>query len=240
MRWAFEGVIFEPSGVDHQSPGSSFVVGGELVKEIFGGEQPIGPMYAFVGISGMAKMSSSRGSVPTPTDALEIMEPQVLRWLYARRKPQQSFTIAFDQEIYRLYDEWDALGRKVHDGTAPPAHAAAYERAIGTAAGRLPGTPRVFPYRTLASVVDITTADADQMLRILRDLDPDARALDDLAEVSPRLDCAQEWVRTQMSADDRTRVRDVPDTQLLGTLDDDARASLAMLLDGSMTAVLRC
>jgi lysyl-tRNA synthetase class 1 len=231
MRWAYEGVIFEPSGVDHQSPGSSFVVGGELVKEIFGGEQPIGPMYAFVGISGMAKMSSSRGGVPTPTDALEIMEPQVLRWLYARRKPQQSFTIAFDQEIYRLYDEWDALGRKVHDGSAPPAHAAAYERAIGTAAGLLPGTPRVLPYRTLASVIDITTADTGQMLRILRDLDPGTRALDDLAEVSPRLDCAREWVRTQMSADDRTRVRDVPDTQLLGTLDDNARAALTMLLD---------
>jgi lysyl-tRNA synthetase class 1 len=231
MRWAYEGVIFEPSGVDHQSPGSSFVVGGELVKEIFGGEQPIGPMYAFVGISGMAKMSSSRGSVPTPRDALEIMEPQVLRWLYARRKPQQSFTIAFDQEIYRLYDEWDALGRKVRDGTAPPAHAAAYERAVGTAAGRLPGTPRILPYRTLASVVDITTADAEQMLRILRELDPDTSALDDLAEVSPRLDCAREWVRTQMSADDRTRVRDGPDAQLLATLGDKERESLAMLLD---------
>ena len=77
-------------------------------------------MYAFVGISGMAKMSSSKGSVPTPSDALEIMEPQVLRWLYARRKPQQSFTVAFDQEIYRLYDEWDALGRKVAAGTVAP------------------------------------------------------------------------------------------------------------------------
>ncbi|EST31361.1 hypothetical protein N566_20680, partial [Streptomycetaceae bacterium MP113-05] len=37
MRWAYEGVTFEPSGVDHQSPGSSFVVGGQLVKEVFGG-----------------------------------------------------------------------------------------------------------------------------------------------------------------------------------------------------------
>ncbi len=66
MRWAYEGVIFEPSGVDHSSPGSSFVVGGQIVREIFDGVQPIGPMYAFVGISGMAKMSSSKGGVPTP------------------------------------------------------------------------------------------------------------------------------------------------------------------------------
>ncbi|RBL82764.1 lysine--tRNA ligase, partial [Streptomyces cavourensis] len=50
MRWAYEGVIFEPSGVDHSSPGSSFVVGGQIVREVFDGVQPIGPMYAFVGI----------------------------------------------------------------------------------------------------------------------------------------------------------------------------------------------
>ena len=44
MRWAHEHVVFEPSGVDHQSPGSSFVVGGQIVKEVFGGTRPIGQM----------------------------------------------------------------------------------------------------------------------------------------------------------------------------------------------------
>ncbi len=143
MRWAYEGVIFEPSGVDHSSPGSSFVVGGQIVREVFDGVQPIGPMYAFVGISGMAKMSSSKGGVPTPADALKIMEAPLLRWLYARRKPNQSFKIAFDQEIQRLYDEWDSLGRKVADGTVLPADAAAYSRAVRTAAGsfRAPRAP---------------------------------------------------------------------------------------------------
>jgi lysyl-tRNA synthetase class 1 len=231
MRWAYEGVIFEPSGVDHQSPGSSFVVGGELVREIFGGEQPIGPMYAFVGISGMAKMSSSKGSVPTPSDALEIMEPQVLRWLYARRKPQQSFTVAFDQEIYRLYDEWDALGRKVAEGGATPSHAAAFARAVGTVAGPLPRTPVTLPYRTLASIVDITTGNPAQVLRILRDLDPENHPIDRLDEVRPRLDCARAWVLTQMAADQRTVVRGEPDEALLATLSPPERDSLAMLLD---------
>ncbi|MGB8941182.1 MAG: lysine--tRNA ligase, partial [Streptomyces sp.] len=137
MRWAYEGVIFEPSGVDHSSPGSSFVVGGQIVREIFDGVQPIGPMYAFVGISGMAKMSSSKGGVPTPADALKIMEAPLLRWLYARRRPNQSFKIAFDQEIQRLYDEWDKLDAKVADGSVLPADAAAHSRAVRTAAGPL-------------------------------------------------------------------------------------------------------
>ncbi|MHB9852739.1 lysine--tRNA ligase [Streptomyces krungchingensis] len=230
MRWAHEGVIFEPSGVDHSSPGSSFQVGGQIVG-IFGGKQPIGPMYAFVGISGMAKMSSSKGGVPTAADALQIMEPQLLRWLYARRRPNQSFKIAFDQEIQRLYDEWDKLAGKVADGSVLPADAAAYARAVGTAAGELPRTPRPMPYRTLASVADITAGAEDQTLRILSELDPQ-NPLGSLDEVRPRLGKAETWINTQVPAEERTVVRDEPDAELLGSLDERGRASLRLLLEG--------
>ncbi|MET9642432.1 lysine--tRNA ligase [Streptomyces syringium] len=231
MRWAYEGVIFEPSGVDHSSPGSSFVVGGQIVRKVFGGEQPIGPMYAFVGISGMAKMSSSKGGVPTPGDALRIMEAPLLRWLYARRKPNQSFKIAFDQEIQRLYDEWDKLASKVADGTVLPADAAAYSRAVRTAAGDLPTTPRPLPYRTLASVVDITGGHDEQTLRILSDLDP-ANPVTSLDETRPRLDRAEHWINTQVPAESRTIVREEPDTETLAALDDQARESLRLLIAG--------
>ncbi|MFF7731109.1 lysine--tRNA ligase [Streptomyces sp. NPDC008001] len=231
MRWAYEGVIFEPSGVDHSSPGSSFVVGGQIVRKVFGGEQPIGPMYAFVGISGMAKMSSSKGGVPTPGDALKIMEAPLLRWLYARRKPNQSFKIAFDQEIQRLYDEWDKLEAKVADGTVLPADAAAHTRAARTAAGELPRTPRPLPYRTLASVVDITAGHDEQTLRILSDLDP-ANPVTSLDEVRPRLDRAEHWINTQVPAESRTIVRSEPDTELLASLDEQGRESLRLLLEG--------
>ncbi|MEV5736528.1 lysine--tRNA ligase [Streptomyces sp. NPDC052292] len=230
MRWAYEGVIFEPSGVDHSSPGSSFQVGGQIVG-IFGGEQPIGPMYAFVGISGMAKMSSSRGGVPTPADALQIMEPQLLRWLYARRRPNQSFKIAFDQEIQRLYDEWDKLAAKVTDGSALPGDLAAYTRAVGTAAGELPRTARPLPYRTLASVADITAGHEDQALRILSELDPE-QPLASLDEARPRYDKAEAWINTHVPADQRTIVRDEPDAELLKSLDEASQQSVRLLLDG--------
>ncbi|MFV0128429.1 lysine--tRNA ligase [Streptomyces sp. HMX112] len=231
MRWAYEGVIFEPSGVDHSSPGSSFVVGGQIVREVFDGVQPIGPMYAFVGISGMAKMSSSKGGVPTPADALKIMEAPLLRWLYARRKPNQAFKIAFDQEIQRLYDEWDKLEAKVADGSALPADAAAHSRAVRTAAGELPRTPRPLPYRTLASVADITAGHDEQTLRILSELDP-ANPLTSLDEVRPRLDRAENWITTQVPAEQRTIVRSEPDAELLGSLDEQGRESLRLLLEG--------
>ncbi|GHJ34789.1 lysine--tRNA ligase [Streptomyces sp. TS71-3] len=239
MRWAYEGVVFEPSGVDHSSPGSSFQVGGQIVRAVFDGEQPIGPMYAFVGISGMAKMSSSRGGVPTPADALRIMEPQLLRWLYARRRPNQSFKIAFDQEIQRLYDEWDRLAAKVAQSAAGgedapavlPADAAAHARAVGTAAGELPRTPRPLPYRTLASVADITAGQGEQALRILSDLDPE-HPLDSLDEARPRFDKAEAWINTYVPAEQRTLVREGADTELLASLGESDRESLRLLVEG--------
>jgi lysyl-tRNA synthetase class 1 len=232
MRWAYEGVLFEPSGVDHSSPGSSFQVGTRLVSSIFGVDPPIGPMYAFVGISGMAKMSSSKGGVPIALDALRIMEPQLLRWMYVRRRPNQSFNVSFDQEIQRLYDEWDSLSRKVSIGTAAPADAVAHGRAIATvAAGILPTTPRPLPYRALASIADITTGNEAQMLRIVRDLDTED-PITTLAEVRPRLDCAAAWVTSHVPAEERTHVRAAPDEAVLSTLSDDDRESLRLLVSG--------
>jgi len=139
--------------------------------------------------------------------------------------------VAFDQEIQRLYDEWDALDRKVGDGTANAVDATSYDRAIRTAAGKLAVTPRPLPYRTLASVVDITTGQQDQIIRILGELDPE-RPLVDLTEVRPRLDKAGAWVTKHVPAEQRTQVRTTPDTERLSALSEDDRASLQLLLDG--------
>ncbi|HET9967377.1 MAG TPA: lysine--tRNA ligase [Streptosporangiaceae bacterium] len=231
MRWAYERVTFEPAGVDHSSPGSSFTVGGHLVKEIFGGEMPLHFGYAFVGTAGgSSKMSSSAGRAPTPADALEILEAPLVRWLYARRRPEQSFTIAFDAEVGRTYDEWDALTRKVAGGKAEPASVAAYGRASATAEGPLPVTPRPIQFRTLASVADITAGDETQILRILRDLtaeDP-VTALD---EVRPRLDRAEAWVAGYMDPAARTVVRPEPDLDRLADLTDPERTEIKILTE---------
>ena len=231
MRWAYERVTFEPAGVDHSSPGSSFTVGGELVSKIFGGEMPLHFGYAFVGTTGgSSKMSGSAGGAPTPSDALEIFEAPLLRWLYARRRPEQSITLAFGQEVGRVYDEWDALSRRVADGTADVPARTVFARASGTAEGPLPVTPRPLPFRTLASVADITAGDQAQILRILRDLtagDP----IGSLDEVRPRLDCAQAWVAGYIAPADRTQVRDQPDAERLAVLTDSERGAVKLLTE---------
>jgi lysyl-tRNA synthetase class 1 len=215
MRWAFEGVAFEAGGVDHSSPGSSFTVGSELVREIFGGQPPVYLPYSFVGTR----------------DALRIIEAPLVRWLYVRRRPNQAITVAFDQEVSRLYDEWDALSARIAGGQADEFEARVYARSIGSAEKALPLTPRPLPFRTLASIVDITTGDRTQMLRILRDMTvPDPIA--SLDEVSPRLDRAQAWVEEHIPAEELTRVRTAPDHDLLGSLTAAQRESLRLLRDG--------
>ena len=231
MRWAYEHVTFEPAGVDHSSPGSSFTVGEELVTEIFGGEMPLHFGYSFVGTSGSAKMSGSRGGAPTPADALEIFEPALLRWLYARRRPEQSITLAFNEEVVRTYDEWDALSRKVAEGSATPPRYAEFVRASSTSDGPLPATPRPLRFSTLASLADVTAGDETQMLRAVRDLTADD-PVDTLDEVRPRLDCAQAWITEYVAPADRTQVRTEPDHGRLAVLTESERDAIKLLLNG--------
>jgi len=230
MRWSYEHVTFEPAGVDHASPGSSFTVGEALVTEIFGGEMPLHFGYAFVGHKGgSSKMSGSRGGAPTPADALEIFEAPLLRWLYARRRPEQGFTLAFDDEVGRIYDEWDRLGTKAAEGNLEPASYAVFVRASSTSDGPLPATPRPLRFSTLASAADITAGDPTQMLRIVRDLTADD-PVDNLDEVRPRLDCAQAWVNGYVAPAKRTQVRTEPDYARLAALAGSERESVDLLL----------
>lgn len=229
MRWAYEGVDFEPGGLDHSTPGSSYTVGKELVKRVFDFRAPSYVAYAFVGFAGVQKMSSSAGGVPTAADALRILEAPILRWLYVRRQPKQAFNIDFGAEVVRLYDEWDALGRKAADGAKRDAQVLAFERASSTAAaGRLP-TPRVVvSFRLLSSVADVTAGSAELISRIVGDV---GHAHDSVDDLQPRLGRAMAWMSDFVPAEDRTTVREKPDAERLAALSAEEEIWLRQLLD---------
>ncbi|WP_244930311.1 lysine--tRNA ligase [Nocardioides sp. W7] len=229
MRWAYEGVDFEPGGLDHSTPGSSYTVGKELVKRVFDFRAPSYVAYAFVGFAGMQKMSSSAGGVPTAADALQILEAPILRWLYARRQPKQAFDIDFGAEVVRLYDEWDALGRKAANPDKRDAQVLAFERASSTAAAGVLPTPRVVvPFRLLSSVADVTAGSTEQVSRIVGEVGHPHDSVDDL---QPRLGKAATWVTEFVPDSERTTVRTSPDVERLAALDEDESRWLDQLLD---------
>jgi lysyl-tRNA synthetase class 1 len=233
MRWAVEGVDFEPGGLDHSTPGSSYTVGKELVKRVFGFRAPSYVAYAFVGFAGVQKMSSSSGGVPTAADALKILEAPILRWLYARRQPRQAFNIDFGVEVVRLYDEWDALARKAANPDKQDAQTLAFERASATAAaGTLPTPEVVVPFRVLSSVADVTAGSAELISRTVSHV---GHAHETVAELEPRLTRAMTWTRDFVPADQRTTVREKPDTERLSDLTEREQQWLALLVDGLLS-----
>ena len=207
MRWAFYHVDFEAAGADHASPGSSFTVGHELVADIFDMPKPAWFGYGFVGFAGMQKMSSSSGGVPTAADALKVLEAPILRWLYVRRAPKQAFTIDFGPEVVRLYDEWDALGRKAADPTKRDGAVLAWER---------------------ASVADVTAGSADLISQVISDVGFPHSSVTDL---EPRLSRAMAWTEEFVPESDRTIVRSSPDAARLAALTEDEALWLRLFLD---------
>jgi lysyl-tRNA synthetase class 1 len=229
MRWSVEGVDFEPGGVDHASPGSSYTVGKELVKQIYGGRAPSFVGYSFVGAGGQVKMSSSRGGVPTAADALQILEAPILRWLYVRRQPKQAFNVDFGAEVVRLNDERDARGKKAADPERADAQTLAFERASSTSsAGRLPTPAVVVPFRLLSSVADVTAGSAELISTIIGNVGHEHASV---ADLEPRLDKAMTWTSEFVPPEERTTVRETPDTDRLAALNEDEELWLRQLLD---------
>ncbi|MBM9458504.1 lysine--tRNA ligase [Nocardioides sp. zg-536] len=224
MRWTYEGVHFEPGGVDHASPGSSYTVGKEIVGPIFGGTAPSFVGYSFVGVAGMPKMSSSKGGVPTAAEALRILEAPILRWLYVRRQPKQAFNVDFGVEVLRLYDEWDALTKKAAVPEKRDAAVLAWERASATStAGTLP-TPAVpVPFRMLSSIADVTAGSREIIARTVGASE---------ADLEPRLTKAATWITDYVDPEDRTTVRTEADTARLSALTPEESRWLELLLAG--------
>jgi lysyl-tRNA synthetase class 1 len=230
MRWAHDSVTFESGGVDHSSPGSSYTVGSQIVREVFSAEPPVYLGYSFVGTRGAAKMSSSTGGTPVPMDALAVLEAPILRWLYARRRPNQSITIDLGGDAPRLYDEWDSLGQHVRSGTTALWERATYGRAVRTCAGELPTPRQTVPFKVLTSIIDITAGAPEQIARVLGGVLGDRRQVA-LADVEPRLALARAWLDAHVPPSERTHVRVQPDVALLESLSAPNRDAIAILLE---------
>jgi lysyl-tRNA synthetase class 1 len=233
MRWAYENVAFEPAGEDHHAPTASFTVGRSLVADLYGGHAPDTTVYSFVGLAGVGgKMSGSVGGAPIPATALDVLEPAILRWLYVRRLPGQSFQIDLSPRgVQRLYDEWDRLAGHVAAGDAPADEVAIHREAIESSAGEVERTARPVSFRLLASVADLTQGDRAQIARIvaahLGESPDDPEAL--LASLQPRLDCAIHYATELVPESERTRVRTAFDPATRDALDEQARAGVAQL-----------
>ncbi|MFQ5683577.1 MAG: lysine--tRNA ligase [Candidatus Binatia bacterium] len=108
MRWRHENVIFEPGGKDHATSGGSFDVSSEISTKVFHFKPPLFQPYEFIGLKELTgKMSGSSGQLLTPHEVLQIYQPEVLLWIFARIPPTRAFDLVVDDQISRIYEEFD-------------------------------------------------------------------------------------------------------------------------------------
>lgn len=235
MRWVHEQVDFEPAGEDHHAPSSSYASGSVLVREIFGGTAPYSFAYTFVGLAGgSSKMSSSAGGAAIPATALDVLEPAMLRWLYARRAPSQSFTIDLSpRAVQRLYDEWDQFGERVESAGASPIDAHLREVCLRTSTGTVDHSRRPVSFRLLASAADLTQANPEQIDRLVRHHVAGADALPSgdglLKELEPRLTCAINYATRLLPPEERTTTRTELNGEVWRELDEPTQKGVQML-----------
>lgn len=116
-RWSYEKVDFEPGGIDHSVYGGSYMTSKEIVK-IFDYEVPVYTFYEWVKIKGGKEFSSSRGNVLTLDEVEEIYEPEILRYLFVSTRPNKGFQISFDNDVIKIYEDYDELEEKYYNKTA--------------------------------------------------------------------------------------------------------------------------
>jgi lysyl-tRNA synthetase, class I len=92
--------------------GGSFDTAKAIVKELWGRNPPSYLMYDFVTLKGLGgKLSSSKGNVIRLQDVLEIYTPEIVRFLFAGTRPGSEFAIPFDDNVLKVYEDFDAIER---------------------------------------------------------------------------------------------------------------------------------
>jgi lysyl-tRNA synthetase class 1 len=144
-------------------------------------------------------MSSSKGEVIDLPDVLKVYTPEVTRYLFAGTRPNTEFTISFDLDVIKIYEDYDKTERIAWK--AEPAkdeglylkERRIYElsQAETTAEGKtsMPAAmPYQVPFRHLCNLIQIADGDIAKALA----------GLDIAAEQLPRLRtraaCAKHWV----------------------------------------------
>lgn len=233
MRWHHCGVDFEPGGVDHATPGSSYTVGKDLVKRVYNDVAPHFVGYSFVGIAGgSSKISSSSGTAATPENAVAILEPAILRWLYIRADVRASFTINFDDQVMRLYDEWDRFVTKVKDGKASDKEVFVYEHCVKTSAGEVAHSKVPVPFRLISSSYEITKGNVKEIARIItHHSDHDFTEESFLEEVGLRYSKVSKWVDVYQEDELKLNINDSFRADIYAELDDEQKTALQQLVD---------
>ncbi|HEU4403109.1 MAG TPA: lysine--tRNA ligase, partial [Candidatus Polarisedimenticolia bacterium] len=155
-RWARIPVTIEPFGKDHATRGGSYDTGARICREVYKAPPPFPVTYEWISFKGKGELKKSKGNILSVHRMLEVVPPEVLRYLVVKTRPMRS--IAFDPglPLLSLVDEFDDAASQERD-----------PRALALSGGDR-FTPVGVPFRHLVNVVQMADFDLDQTVVILR------------------------------------------------------------------------
>jgi lysyl-tRNA synthetase class 1 len=175
-RWPIFKVTIEPFGKDHATAGGSYDTGKKISEEIYGYQAPYPIVYEWIHLKGVGAMHSSTGIAITIEEMLDVVPPEVLRYLIIRTKPEKH--IEFDPAIplINLVDEYD---QRKGDARALALSATSDCR------------PFEVPFRHMVTAVQIARNDKELLLKALQRSGYDISRKD---EIYARADNVEKWL----------------------------------------------
>ncbi|MFP3089878.1 lysine--tRNA ligase [Treponema sp. TIM-1] len=207
MRWEYEKVDFEPAGKDHHSQGGSFDTARHVCKDVYNWEAPVTFRYDFIGSKGSpGKMSSSSGAVIDLEDVLRVYTPEITRYLFAGTRPNTEFTISFDLDVIKIYEDYDRIERLAWKAE-PAKDEASYQKARRIyELSQVEAVPAMMPYqvpfRHLCNLIQIADGDTEKAILSLT-----AVTAEQLPGLRQRGERAKYWVEECAPEEFRFRLR---------------------------------
>jgi lysyl-tRNA synthetase class 1 len=205
MRWEYEKVDFEPAGKEHHSSGGSFDTAKHVCKDVYNYDAPVTFRYDFISLKGTpGKMASSKGNVVDLPEMLRVYTPELVRYIFAGTRPNTEFTISFDLDVIKIYEDYDKTER-IAWKLEPAKNDDVFQRekriyelsqaeVSPEGKSRMPlAMPYQIPFRHLANLIQIADGDVEKTIVILQSTAGGPSA-EQLPRLRLRAKCAKYWV----------------------------------------------
>ena len=215
-RWPILGITVEPFGKDHASAGGSYDTGKRIAREIYGCEPPHPIVYEWINLKGQGAMSSSTGVVVSIADMLEVVQPEVLRYLISKTKPERHIEFDPGMPVVSLVDEYDHVEQE--EGVE---HRAYELSQTSTSA------PTVVPFGHMVTSYQIAMGNMDVLMDVLKRSGYD---VSDKHAILVRAENVGNWLEKYAPPFMKFKVQEKLPAQV-ATFNDEQRAALGVLAE---------
>ncbi len=164
-RWSILGVDCEPFGKDHAASGGSWDTGKEIIEDILETDAPHPVVYEWIPLKGQGPMSSSSGVAITAEDMIDMVGPEVVRFLILKSKPNTQIDFDPGLGILDLMDEYDDHEKDYfEDGDEDKARTYELSQVDSVPEKK----PQRIPYRHLVNLVQIYD-DNERIWKVAKD-----------------------------------------------------------------------